>query len=69
MAGPVGTYIASAIAPGRLSGGAAQMAKWADTLGAVEKQYGVDPAIMVAIWGMETSYGAGPATRTSSARW
>ena len=57
---PVGTYIAGAIAPGRLSGGAAQMSKWADTLAAVEKQFGVDPAIIVAIWGMETSYGAAP---------
>ena len=55
---PVGTYIAGAISPGRLSGGAAQMSKWADTLAAVEKQFGVDRAILVAIWGMETSYGA-----------
>ena len=54
---PVGSYIAAALSPARLSGGAAQMAKWADTLAAVEKQYGVDPAIIVAIWGMETSYG------------
>jgi membrane-bound lytic murein transglycosylase B len=57
---PVGTYIAGAISPGRLSGGAAQMSKWADTLAAVEKQFGVDRAILVAIWGMETSYGAAP---------
>jgi membrane-bound lytic murein transglycosylase B len=57
---PVGTYIAGAIAPGRLSGGAAQMSKWADTLAAVEKQFGVDAAVIVAIWGMETSYGAAP---------
>jgi membrane-bound lytic murein transglycosylase B len=55
---PVGTYIAGAISPGRLSGGAAQMSRWADTLAAVEKQFGVDRAIVVAIWGMETSYGA-----------
>jgi len=55
---PVGTYIAGAISPGRLSGGAQQMAKWADTLSAIEKQFGVDPAIIVAIWGMETGFGA-----------
>jgi lytic murein transglycosylase len=55
---PVGSYIAGALSQARLSGGAAQMTKWADTLAAVEKQYGVDPAIIVAIWGMETSYGA-----------
>ncbi|HKY87608.1 MAG TPA: lytic murein transglycosylase, partial [Pseudorhodoplanes sp.] len=46
---PVGVYIAGAVAAGRLSGGAAQMAKWADTLAALEKQFGVDPAIVVAI--------------------
>jgi membrane-bound lytic murein transglycosylase B len=55
---PVGVYIAGAISPGRLSGGAQQMTRWADTLAAVDKQFGVDPAIIVAIWGMETSYGA-----------
>jgi membrane-bound lytic murein transglycosylase B len=55
---PVGTYIAGAISPQRLSGGAQQMTRWADTLAAVEKQFGVDPAIIVAIWGMETGYGA-----------
>ena len=38
----------------------AQMTKWADTLAAVDKQFGVDRAIIVAIWGMETSYGAAP---------
>lgn len=54
---PVGTYIAGAVSPQRLSGGAAQMTRWTDTLAAVEKQFGVDPAIIVAIWGMETSYG------------
>ncbi len=57
---PIGTYIAGAVSPGRLSGGAQQMAKWADTLATVERQFGVDPAIIVAIWGMETSYGAAP---------
>jgi len=54
---PVGVYIAGAISPGRLSGGAQQMTRWAETLAAVDKQFGVDPAIIVAIWGMETSYG------------
>jgi len=57
---PVGVYITGAMSLGRLAGGERQMAKWADTLAAVEKQFGVDPAIIVAIWGMETSYGAGP---------
>jgi len=55
---PVGSYIAGAVSPARLSGGAQQMTRWADTLAAVERQFGVDPAIIVAIWGMETGYGA-----------
>ena len=57
---PVGVYIAGAISPGRALRRRAQMTKWADTLAAVEKQFGVDPAIIVAIWGMETGYGAAP---------
>lgn len=54
---PVGTYVAGAVSPGRLSGGRQQLAKWADTLAAAERRYGVDRAMLVAIWGMETSYG------------
>lgn len=54
---PVGTYVAGAVSPGRLSGGRQQLAKWADTLAVAERRYGVDRAMLVAIWGMETSYG------------
>ena len=57
---PVGVYIAGTVSPGRLSGGVQQMTRWAETLAAVEKQFGVDPAIIVAIWGLETSYGVAP---------
>ncbi len=60
---PVGVYISGTLSPGRLSGGAQQMVKWADTLAAIERQFGVDPAIIVAIWGLETSYGAGPGNK------
>ena len=54
---PVGAYVAGAVSPARLAGGRQMLAKWADTLAAAERQYGVDRAMLVAIWGMETSYG------------
>jgi len=57
---PVAAYISSAVSASRLAGGAQQLAKWADTLAAVEKRYGVDRHILVAIWGLETGYGAAP---------
>src|SRR5262249_4396948 len=59
----VGVYIAGAISPSSRAGGAQQMTKWADTLSAVERRFGVDPAIIVAIWCMETGYGAAPGNK------
>lgn len=41
----------------RIDQGAAFWRQHRDTLAAVEKKYGVDPAIIVAIIGVETSYG------------
>ena len=32
-------------------------AKWKDTLKAIEKKYGVEPQIVLAIWGRETAFG------------
>ena len=33
-------------------------AQWSQTLDAIEQQYGVDRWIILAIWGIETSFGA-----------
>ena len=37
--------------------GREQKAKWKDTLAAIEKKYGVEGQVVLAIWGRETAYG------------
>jgi lytic murein transglycosylase len=37
--------------------GRGKMQQWAETLGAMQKQYGVPASIVVAIWGRETGFG------------
>jgi membrane-bound lytic murein transglycosylase B len=54
---PMSAYVASLVSPARLATGLRKSAQWADTLRAVEKKYGVDAAILVSIWGIESSFG------------
>ncbi|HLH12508.1 MAG TPA: lytic murein transglycosylase [Methylovirgula sp.] len=42
----------------RLTKGASLMHRYADTLSRIEQQYGVPGAVVVAIWGLETDFGA-----------
>jgi membrane-bound lytic murein transglycosylase B len=55
---PVGTYVNGIASPARIATAAAKAAQWKHTLTAIEEQYGVDRWIILAIWGIETSYGA-----------
>lgn len=54
---PMGAYLASLVSPARISIGQRKIAQWADILRAVEKQFGVDPDVLVSIWGIESSFG------------
>ncbi len=54
---PVGAYIASIVSKARIEMGVRKAAEWAATLDAVEKKFGVDRWIVLAIWGIESSYG------------
>ena len=54
---PVGEYLASSVSPSRISVGLQKQGQWAKTLADVERAYGVDPSVILAIWGMETGYG------------
>jgi membrane-bound lytic murein transglycosylase B len=54
---PFGAYVQSIVSPSRLGIGMRKSAQWADTLRAVEKKYGVPGAILVSIWGIESSFG------------
>ena len=54
----VGTYVNRMASAVRIEGAARNAEKWKHTLDAIEKQYGVDRWIVVALWGIETSFGA-----------
>lgn len=51
-------YIDSALSDRRIADGRAKLAENRGLLAATEKAYGVDAEIIVAIWGLESSYGA-----------
>jgi membrane-bound lytic murein transglycosylase B len=54
---PVVAYIGSLASKGRIEAGIRQAKRWAPALAAVEKTFGVDRGIILAIWGIEASYG------------
>lgn len=55
---PMWDYIEGRVTSGRISRGQAAMARQSALFASVAQAYGVDPAILGAIWGMETDYGA-----------
>ena len=58
FATPIWAYLDGRITDARVARGKAAMAANAKAFAAVGRRYGVDPAILGAIWGMETDYGA-----------
>jgi lytic murein transglycosylase len=52
-------YLASAVSPQQVARGRALAARWADALATIERRYGVDRDMIVALWGLESNYGAG----------
>ncbi|HZH08988.1 MAG TPA: lytic murein transglycosylase [Microvirga sp.] len=46
------------VSPARLKGGANMLKKHAGTLARIEQRYGVPGPVLVAIWGLETDFGA-----------
>ena len=55
---PVGTYLSRIASPARIDAAARKEREWKATLAAIEKQYGVDRWTILALWGIETSFGA-----------
>jgi membrane-bound lytic murein transglycosylase B len=55
---PIWDYLDVRVSPRRVEGGRAAMAANAELFDRIGRQYGVDPALLAAIWGIETSYGA-----------
>ena len=55
---PIWDYLDTRISAGRIERGKAAMRRNADLFARIGQQYGVDPYVLGAIWGMETDYGA-----------
>ncbi len=55
---PIWDYLGGAISSQRIERGRALAAQYSGVLQQVESKYGVDPYVVLAIWGMETSYGS-----------
>ena len=60
---PIGAYLGRAVSAARISAGRAELAKARDTLGAIEKRDGVPAEIVVAVWGVESNFGASPGSK------
>ena len=60
---PVGAYLAAQVTPARAATGRALLARWQADLAAIEHRYSVPAAIVVAVWGLETNFGASPGTK------
>jgi membrane-bound lytic murein transglycosylase B len=53
-----GQYVANAVSSARISTGRNMRGEWSQTLGNLRNRWGVQPEIVLAIWGMETNYGS-----------
>jgi len=51
-------YLDGAVSDVRIANGEAKLAEENATLAAIEERYGVDRHVIVAVWGLESSYGA-----------
>jgi membrane-bound lytic murein transglycosylase B len=55
---PVGDYINAIVSNDRIVRGEREARRWAKTFDAVERKFQVERWILLALWGMETDYGA-----------
>lgn len=60
----VGAYLGGMVSMARIQGGTRRLAEWRETLDAVERTFGVEREIIVAIWGIETGFGANPGSKS-----
>jgi lytic murein transglycosylase len=59
---PIWDYVAVMVDDERIADGKRLMLEHAETLEAIERRFRVDPAVVVAIWGIESNYGRGTGT-------
>ncbi len=56
---PIWDYIAGVVDDERIADGRAMMRRWRRWLAVAQRRYGVDAAIITAIWGVESNFGQG----------
>ena len=54
---PIWTYLANAVSSERIARGRAKAEEMGPWLAKAEKAYGVDPAVLMGVWGMESEFG------------
>ena len=54
---PIWDYLSGLVDEERVAEGRAMLATHAETLARVQQRYGVDPATVVAVWGVESNFG------------
>jgi lytic murein transglycosylase len=54
---PIWDYLSGLVDDERVADGQAMLRQWGDTLNAVAARYKVDPATVVAVWGVESNFG------------
>jgi len=55
---PIGVYISSIASQDRISAGRDKALQWGSVLDAIERRFKVERWVILALWGIETSYGA-----------
>ena len=60
---PIWDYLAGLVDEERVNDGRAMMARWGQALALAQSRFGVDPATLTAIWGVESDYGRSFGTR------
>jgi lytic murein transglycosylase len=54
---PIWDYLAALVDDERVADGRERLKQWQSQLADVERQFGVDPATVVAVWGVESNFG------------
>jgi len=54
---PIWDYLAALVDDERVADGREMLGRWRELLARVEAEYGVDPATVVAVWGVESDFG------------
>ena len=56
----VSAYLAGAVSPSRIETGQARAREWKAVLERADREFGVDPYIVLGVWGLETNFGKNP---------